>query len=557
MKAALYARVSTDDQREESLEDQLRECRDLCKRHGFEVAEEFSDYGLSGNESDRPGYQRLLAAVRRKRFGVVVAHELSRLWRNEAELHAVKEELEYLEIEVVTDDGIDTRLAGMDVLIAVKGSMARQELKQIAHRTHRALKGLALDGKSAGGKCYGYVPATLTGTGQRAVDRKQAKWVVWIFERYAEGWSPRRIADDLNRRGVPSPGAGWNRKERRRDGKWLASTIYGSPRSGSGILNNEIYVGRLVWNRSRSKKRLKSGRREFHQRPTAEWVTVDRPALRIVPPDLWERVRARQRERSALVGDKVRAGLSHAAANGHAGAVTRGPKYLLSGLLKCGTCGSNFVVSGTGQQYVCASHTNGGRHACANHLRVPRARVEERLLSSVVDRLLSDEAIDRFKRDVRELLQTQRRETAQQRQERLRQAKRLRSEVDNLADAIATGALRTSAALAERLARAEAALAEAERDLIVDDARLAKVVDLVPKVAERYRRLVADLPNTLAGNVGAARREIGALLGGAVKVARDETTGEPVAYVGLNSNALAAKCLGARAYIRVGSGGRI
>ena len=106
-------------------------------------------------------------------------------------MHAIKEELEYLEVEVLTDDGIDTRLAGMDVLIAVKGSMASQELRQNAHRTHRALKGLALEGKSAGGKCYGYVPATQTGTARRRVDAEQAAHVVWIFERYADGWSPR------------------------------------------------------------------------------------------------------------------------------------------------------------------------------------------------------------------------------------------------------------------------------------------------------------------------------------------------------------------------------
>jgi hypothetical protein len=63
---------------------------------------------------------------------VIVAHELSRLWRSESEMHAIKEELEYLNVHVVTDDGIDTRIAGMDMLIAIKGAMAKQELRQIA-----------------------------------------------------------------------------------------------------------------------------------------------------------------------------------------------------------------------------------------------------------------------------------------------------------------------------------------------------------------------------------------------------------------------------------------
>jgi DNA invertase Pin-like site-specific DNA recombinase len=150
MKAALYARVSTNEQRKESIDDQLRECRELCRRHNFNVINEYSDRGRSGNEVNRPAYQRLFRAVRHRKYDVIVAHELSRLWRSESEMHAIKEELEYLNVHVVTDDGVDTRIVGMDILIAVKGAMAKQELRQIAHRTHRALKGLALNGRSAG-----------------------------------------------------------------------------------------------------------------------------------------------------------------------------------------------------------------------------------------------------------------------------------------------------------------------------------------------------------------------------------------------------------------------
>jgi DNA invertase Pin-like site-specific DNA recombinase len=54
MKATLYARVSRNEQRKESIDDQLRECRELCRRHGFEVAGEFCDRGRSGNEANRP-----------------------------------------------------------------------------------------------------------------------------------------------------------------------------------------------------------------------------------------------------------------------------------------------------------------------------------------------------------------------------------------------------------------------------------------------------------------------------------------------------------------------
>jgi site-specific DNA recombinase len=242
VKAVLYPRVSTDEQRKESIDDQLRECRELCRGQGFEVIDEFCDRARSGNETNRPGYQCLLRAARRRECDVIVSHELSRLWRSESEMHAIKEEFEYLNVHVVTDDGIDTRIAGMDILIAIKGAMAKQELRQIAHRTHRALKGLALDGKSAGGKCYGYIASVHTVSGRREIHSAQAREVRRIFSWYAAGRSPRWIANRLNEEGIASPGSEWHRTKRRRDGKWLASAIHGDPKYGSGILNNEIMM---------------------------------------------------------------------------------------------------------------------------------------------------------------------------------------------------------------------------------------------------------------------------------------------------------------------------
>src|SRR5258708_39324855 len=87
MKAALYARASTNEQRKELIDDQLRECRGLCRRNGFSMIGEFSDRGRSGNEVNRLGYQRLLRAARHRVCDVIVAHELSRLWRSESEMH--------------------------------------------------------------------------------------------------------------------------------------------------------------------------------------------------------------------------------------------------------------------------------------------------------------------------------------------------------------------------------------------------------------------------------------------------------------------------------------
>jgi site-specific DNA recombinase len=85
MKAALYARYSTDKQRDASIEDQFRECERVCRSVGFEIVARFEDKGMSGGTADRPGYQALLHAARRREFTVIVAEDISRLWRNRAE----------------------------------------------------------------------------------------------------------------------------------------------------------------------------------------------------------------------------------------------------------------------------------------------------------------------------------------------------------------------------------------------------------------------------------------------------------------------------------------
>lgn len=88
-------------------------------------------------------------------------------------------------------------------------------------------------------------------TGHRVLRHEEhTQWVLWIFERYGEGWSPRRIAQELNALGIPSPGAKWRRSIRRTDGEWMPSALAGDFKRGIGILNNELYRGIRVWIRT-------------------------------------------------------------------------------------------------------------------------------------------------------------------------------------------------------------------------------------------------------------------------------------------------------------------
>jgi site-specific DNA recombinase len=369
MRAALYARYSTEKQSGASIEDQHRVCERLAERHGLVAVERFSDAAISGGTAERPGYQALLAAARRHEFDVIVAEDTSRLWRNLAEQAPRLAELADLGVHVVTHD-LDTRAESAGMLGAVLGASSEAYRKEIGRRTRRGLEGLARQGKTAGGRSFGYTPAAQSGTGQIEINEAEAAVVRRIFERYADGKSPRAIADELNREKVPAPGVSWARIMRRQAG-WVGSALNGDGKM-TGILHNPMYQGQVIWNRLRwVRSAANSHKRRRVENPRSEWIVREEPRLRIVPQELWERVRARRKERSHEVGERVSRGLSRLSAN-HTG---RSPRYLLSGLLKCSQCGSSYQLNGA-KHYACSGHLNGGPNCCPNNARLHRDKAE-------------------------------------------------------------------------------------------------------------------------------------------------------------------------------------
>ena len=119
LRAALYARVSSDKQREESVTDQFRVCERLCARERFTVFSRHSDLFISGGTTSRPGYQALLASARRREYDVIIAEDLKRLWREQAEQWRAIKELIDLGIHIVTASGIDSRQQNFEILASV------------------------------------------------------------------------------------------------------------------------------------------------------------------------------------------------------------------------------------------------------------------------------------------------------------------------------------------------------------------------------------------------------------------------------------------------------
>src|ERR671914_3051828 len=175
MKVAIYARYSSENQREASIADQFRICREFARRQGWTIANEYSDSAVSGATLLRSGFQAMMASALRKDVDVVLAESLDRFSRDQEDTAGLFKRLTFAGVNVVTlAEGDITHLH-----IGFKGTMNALFLKDLAAKTHRGLRGRIEDGKSAGGLCYGYrVVKTLSGgnvtTGEREIEPAEA-----------------------------------------------------------------------------------------------------------------------------------------------------------------------------------------------------------------------------------------------------------------------------------------------------------------------------------------------------------------------------------------------
>lgn len=486
MRTAVYARFSSDDQRPESIRDQVRNCSAHASRLGWDAPVVYSDEAVSGSVRERAGYQRMLSDAREHAFDVLLVDDLSRLSRDQVETAQTVRLLRYHGIRMVgVCDGVDTERKGHKLEVGLRGLMSEMYLDDLADKTHRGLSGQALAGFSAGGLPYGYCSVEAAGGHSRAIDPDKAEVVRLVFARYADGHSPRAIADELNRAGVPSP----------RGGTWAHSAIYGDMRRGIGLLNNAVYIGQQVWNRSQWVKDPVTGTRKRRERPETEWIITEHEELRIIDQQTWNRVKARQKDvRSRSV--KMQNAARRVAREG------RGPKYIFSGLLECAECGGRFVVVDR-YRYGCSRHRDRGPTACSNNLRVTRKVVEETLLATIKQDLLSEEAYQLFAEEVRDLLKAARPDPSAARK-RLREAE---AERDNVMSAIRQGIITPSTKQA--LTDAEGAVREAEKAL--EEMESFEPTQILPRAREVYRRLVTRLE--AVEDVPAAREAIKEITG--------------------------------------------
>ena len=200
MKAVIYARYSSDSQREESIDGQIRECREYAEHNGITILTSYIDRALSARTADRPEFQRMIKDSAKELFDIVLVWKLDRFSRDRYDSAHYKRILKKNGVKVVSaKENISDGPEGI-ILESMLEGYAEYYSARLSEKIHRGQRENALKGKNNGGGIpLGYV----LGQDQKLeIDLITAPIVLEIFTRYADGETMRAIIDDLNNRGL-------------------------------------------------------------------------------------------------------------------------------------------------------------------------------------------------------------------------------------------------------------------------------------------------------------------------------------------------------------------
>ena len=390
LRAVIYARYSSDLQREESIEDQIEVCRRYVEGQGWTVVEHYTDAAISGSSRFRPSFQKLLSDAGLRKFDIVVCEALDRLGRRLADTADMQDQLAFQKIKLYTPSLGEIT----PIHVAVMGMMAQMAIKDLGEKTKRGQLGRVLSGRIPSGLAYGYKAITTdpNDKGGRIIDESGASIVRQVFRDYADGKTPEAIAKDLNAGNIPGPGGR----------PWSNTTIRGQAGRGTGLLNNALYRGVLEWNRCSYVRNPRTGKRVARPNPENLREFVEMPHLRIIDVALWRKVKDRQGTiRTAMTAAKAATEVD----SDNVLNAARRPRFLLSGLLRCGCCNGPYSISSR-DRFSCSNRKQKG--TCDNAITITRQEIEARVLVGLKERLLAPELVENFVASFQEQLRVER-----------------------------------------------------------------------------------------------------------------------------------------------------
>ncbi len=360
MKIAAYARVSTEKESQvESFEKQIEFFNEFTKKNGYELYKLYADEGISGKQiKHRKQFQQMMQDAKTKKFDKVVVKDVSRFARNTVDLLQSIRELKSYGIEVDFLNNGEIMEGGSEFILTILGAMAQQES---ANMSKRVKFGKDITAKK------GRVPNIVFGYDKipderytLKINEEEAKIVKEIFESYVyKGIGTTKIAWDLNDRGI---------RTKKTKSKWVQTSIV-------RMLKNPIYTGRVTNKKSEVTDFITGTRKDL---PEEEWIVVEKPEMRIISDELFNRAQdiLLQRSNEFKLNNK-----------------REKTEYVFSTLIYCKHCGYSFrrvrrKYTNDGPEYirwVCSGRNSMGVNHCPNTTVID----EEELLNAIKEYLKS------------------------------------------------------------------------------------------------------------------------------------------------------------------------
>ena len=433
--AVIYARYSSSHQREESIEGQVRECREYAEHEGYSVLQVYADRAMTGRTDERPEFQRMLADASSGAFRAILIYKYDRFSRNRYSFAVSEARLKKCGVKVVSvRENVAEGAAGI-VLKSVLQGMAEWYSVDLSEKVTRGMKENALKAKwTSGSVPFGY---TRDAEQRLIIDPERGEYVRQIFERVLAGEKYVDIASWLNMLGVrTSRGVLWSKS------------------SFSWLLKNSVYTGLFRW----------------------KDIEIKNAVPPLVSKELFEAVQ-RKLEASERRGVNVR----------------KSDKYLLTPNIICGECGgpmhgmSGKSRSGEIYYYYACANKRAKRTTCSIS-PLNRDELEQAVYDCAREVLLHEENIKLIAEQAEAVAEAQvDNELAEMKAER----SRVKKSIANYAAAIANGA--TSGTIIELINAAEA------KAVALDEAIAERELVAAPKVnkeaIEYFLRHIAAAPD--------------------------------------------------------------
>jgi DNA invertase Pin-like site-specific DNA recombinase len=437
------------------------------------VAREFRDDAISGSAfKGRRGAQAAIQALLNKEIDILLAEHADRISRRTADMADLMDQAEFhgFEIWAVNNGGKLTKMTA-----GIHAVMAQEQREETGRKVHRGMRPkFERDGLHMGGRPYGYdlkheVTDKLSDKGRLLINEEEAEVLRRIFKEFLAGSKPRQIAQGLNKDGVPAP----------RGGRWNASTINGMRARGTGILNNTLYVGRPTWNKNQLRKVVgEAEKRVIRPREKSEHVTREEPEYRIIDEETFYAVQRLKEERAHVPPPKQRKA-----------------KRLLSGLLRCGGCGSGMSAKDrdkTGKLRIqCSRHHESGD--CPDPVTTYVEVVERKVIDRVIGLFSSPEDINVLLKSARAEARKQTGDKITERSKLERRLGEMDREVERLTDLLVRG-IGVEAVLDQRLKAAYTEKTQIETKLAdLDNEQSDNVINIHPAALKMVLTCATEL----------------------------------------------------------------